>query len=130
APSRRGRRVAGPAGVNDIEGNGAAADGIEVELKFRVDDRAAAERILAADRLADLSAVGAQLKTVQIEDRYVDTADGALARAGFAVRLRQRGAATLVSVKSLQHTEATGGASRRQELEGPADRVAPPVDWP
>ena len=107
-----------------------AAGGVEIELKYRVDDRATADRVLEADHLGELSGVGARTKTTQIEDRYVDTADRALERAGFAVRLRQRGAATIVSVKSLQHTEATGGASRRQELEGPADRVAPPADWP
>ena len=119
-------------GADDSSGvaSGAATPGVEVELKFRIDDPAAAERVLAADQLAELSGVGARAKTVQIEDRYVDTADGALARAGFAVRLRQRGAATIVSVKSLQHTETASGASRRLELEGPADRVAPPVDWP
>ena len=53
-----------------------------------------------------------------------------LARAGFAVRLRQKGGETIVSVKSLAHTDGPGGALSREELEGPADRVAPPSDWP
>ena len=40
------------------------------------------------------------------------------------------GGETIVSVKSLAHTDGPGGSSRREELEGPADRVAPPSDWP
>ncbi len=101
----------------------------ELELKYRVTELAAAERIIAADRIGPFTA-GAQARTIQLEDRYVDTGDGALGRAGFAVRLRQRGGETLVSVKSLARSEGPGGAIRREELEGPADRVAPPVDWP
>ena len=102
----------------------------EVELKYRVLDLASGEAVVESDKLGGLTAVGGRPRPVQFEDRYVDTADGALARAGFAVRLRQRGNETLVSVKSLGHTEGPGGAYRRQELEGPADRVAAAVDWP
>lgn len=103
--------------------------GTEVELKYRVADLAAAERLLAADHIGPF-ALGTRTRTVQLEDRYVDTADGALADAGFAVRLRRRGDETTVSVKSLVPQEAAGGAVRRVELEGPADRVAPALDWP
>ena len=69
-PGCRGR-LAGPAGVSD-----------EVELKYRVSDLAAGERLLAADhaRAVHRSAGGA--RAVQLEDRYVDTADGALAPGG------------------------------------------------
>jgi CHAD domain-containing protein len=101
----------------------------ELELKYRVTDLAAAERLISADRLGPFSA-GSRARTIQLEDRYVDTSDGALTRAGFAVRLRQKGSETLVSVKSLTQTEGPGGAIRRDELEGPAHRVAPAVDWP
>jgi CHAD domain-containing protein len=102
----------------------------EVELKYRVGDLAAAERVLAADRLGPFTGAAGGARATQLEDRYVDTADGALARAGFAVRLRQKGGETIVSVKSLAHADAPGGAMSREELEGPADRVAPPSDWP
>ena len=102
----------------------------EVELKYRVGDMAAAERVLAADRLGPFTAGAGRARSTQLEDRYVDTADGALARAGFAVRLRQSGGATIVSVKALTHIEHPDGAFHREELEGPADRVAPPIDWP
>ncbi|MEJ7697347.1 MAG: CYTH domain-containing protein [Candidatus Limnocylindrales bacterium] len=95
---------------------------VELELKYRVTDPTTGERLIGAERLAELAASGSP-RTTQLEDRYVDTGDGALARAGFAVRLRQSGAGTVVSVKSLARTEGPGGAVRREELEGPADRV-------
>ena len=107
-----------------------ATTGREVELKYRVLDRAAAERLLAEDTLAGLAAVGGRARAVQIEDRYVDTADGRLAHAGFVARLRQRGDETIVSLKSIAHEDGPGGAFRRLELEGPADRVAAAADWP
>jgi CHAD domain-containing protein len=102
---------------------------VEVELKYRVVDLAAAERYLAAEEIGAFSGTAA-LRSSQLEDRYVDTADGALGRAGFAVRLRQSGRGTIVSVKGTERTEGAGGAMRRQELEGPADRTAGPIDWP
>jgi CHAD domain-containing protein len=102
----------------------------EVELKYRVNDPATGERLLAADQLGGLQATGGRARAVQLEDRYVDTRDGALAQAGFAVRLRQRGAETIVTVKSLAATERSDGAVEREELEGPADRVAAASEWP
>jgi CHAD domain-containing protein len=102
---------------------------IEVELKYRVVDLAAAERYLVADEIGTFSGRTAP-RSSQFEDRYVDTADGALARAGFAVRLRQSGKGTIVSVKSTARTNGSGGATRREELEGPADRTTGPLDWP
>lgn len=102
----------------------------EVELKYRVGDIAAAERVLTADRLGPFTGASGGARATQLEDRYVDTADGALARAGFAVRLRQKGGETIVSVKSLAHADGPDGSVEREELEGPADRVAPPADWP
>jgi len=102
---------------------------VEVELKFRVADLAAAERYLVADSIGPFAA-GAAARATQLEDRYVDTAAGTLTRAGFAVRLRQSGRDTIVSVKSLARTNGAGGSVRREELEGPADRTAGPLEWP
>ena len=102
---------------------------VEVELKYRVNDLAAAERYLAAEEIGTFSA-GAAARASQFEDRYVDTSNGAMARAGFAVRIRQSGGKTLVSVKALARTEGAGGSVRREELEGPADRTAGPIEWP
>ena len=102
---------------------------VEVELKFRVVDLAAAERYLVAESIGPFAG-GAAARATQLEDRYVDTAAGALTRAGFAVRLRQSGRDTIVSVKSLARTNGAGGSVRREELEGPADRTAGPIEWP
>ena len=102
---------------------------IEVELKYRVVDLAAAERYLVADEIGMFSG-GAVVRSTQMEDRYVDTAEAALAKAGYAVRLRQSGRGTIVSVKSLARAEGVGGAVRREELEGPADRTLGPLEWP
>jgi CHAD domain-containing protein len=102
---------------------------VEVELKFRVVDLAAAERYLVAEEIGSFSG-GSAARATQLEDRYVDTASGALTRAGFAVRIRQSGRETLVSVKSLARTNGPGGAARREELEGPADRTSGPLEWP
>ncbi len=103
---------------------------IEVELKYRVDDLAAGERYLRATQLGGFEGGLESIRTIVLEDRYVDTSDGALGRAGFAVRLRQSESGTVVSAKSLGHTDGPGGALRREEIEGPADRAATPLDWP
>ena len=107
----------------------AAPKPVEVELKYRVESVAAAERYLTAPRLGAFDA-HEPARSLRIEDRYLDTDDGALAGAGFAVRLRHSKSGTTVSVKSLASSEGPGGAVRREEVEGPADAVAAPSDWP
>ena len=102
---------------------------VEVELKYRVEDLAAAERYLVAEQIGSFSG-GSAARASQLEDRYVDTADGAMARAGFAVRLRRSGRDTAVSIKTLERTTGSDGSVRREELEGPADRTAGPIEWP
>jgi inorganic triphosphatase YgiF len=71
-----------------------------------------------------------QRETVEMEDRYVDTVDGRLARRGFAARLRRIGDVTVISLKTLGRP-AAGGSSlhRRVEHEGPADGGLDPVPW-
>ncbi len=100
---------------------------VEIELKYRVRDRATGERLLAADVVGPFRATSGA-RTAQHEDRYIDTSDGALARAGYAARLRLTNGGTIVTVKST--TPAEGALARREELEGPADRTAEPRDWP
>jgi CHAD domain-containing protein len=92
-------------------------------------DVAAGERYLAARDIGGLRA-STPTRTTQLEDRYIDTPDGALARAGFAARLRVSRNGTLVTVKSMSRRPGAGNAHRRDELEGPADRTAGPRDWP
>ncbi len=103
ASTGRRRRLAGPARMSPT-----VEHPVEVELKYRVVDLAAAERYLAAEEIGAFSGTAA-LRSSQLEDRYVDTADGALGRAGFAVRLRQSGRGTIVSVKGTERTEGPAG---------------------
>lgn len=107
----------------------AAPKPVEVELKYRVSSVAAAERYLTAPRVGAFDAHD-QAKSSRIEDRYIDTDDGAMATAGYAVRLRSSKSGTTVTLKSLEHSETPGGAVRREEVEGPADPTAGPSDWP
>ncbi len=101
--------------------------GIEVELKYRILDEAAAARFGALRTLGGLRVVG-RPRQVQVEDRYLDTADGALSRAGYAARLRRGPRMTILSVKAL-NAEGTA-LHRREELEGPADVSLDPHAWP
>ena len=124
APPGRRRRFARSAGMSQD-----VARPVEVELKYRVVDQAGAERYLVADQVGSFTA-GPAARASQFEDRYVDTADGALARAGFAVRLRRSGRDTVVSVKALARTEGAGrivparGARRAGGPNRRADRLA------
>ncbi len=68
--------------------------------------------------------------TIVHEDRYVDTAGGALAAAGYAGRLRTSGKETLITLKGLRREDDGGAAHRRLELEGPADPDTEPAAWP
>src|SRR5919109_3896410 len=98
---------------------------VEVELKYRLRDLAAADRFIGADSLGSFTA-SSPVRTTQLEDRYLDTKDGALARAGFAARLRSSASGTVVSVKSTARRQGSSGPHRREELEGPADRTSGP----
>ena len=100
---------------------------VELELKYRVADAAAATRLATVRALGRFRAAG-RARQVQIEDRYLDTADGALGRAGYAVRLRRGPTSTIVSVKST--TPAASALHRREELEGPAGSSLDARAWP
>ena len=93
---------------------------MEVELKYRMTDVATGERLLAADDLAGFAATG-PVETVRHEDRYVDTADGALEAAGYAGRLRSTGSGTILTLKGLERHDDGAALQRREEHEGPAD---------
>jgi CHAD domain-containing protein len=101
---------------------------VEVELKFRVNDTAAGLRAVTSDVLGEFRAAS-PIRSRQIEDRYVDTTDGAMARAGFVARLRQTPDETLVTVKSAVR-RSTGRVHRRDEVESPATRSLVPAEWP
>jgi CHAD domain-containing protein len=109
--------------------DGVANRPVEVELKYRMSGAAAGERLLASDELAGLHAHGPAVDVLQ-EDRYLDTIDAALARAGYAARLRSTDQGTIISLKGLRRQDDGGATHRRAELEGPADVAAPPMAWP
>jgi CHAD domain-containing protein len=109
--------------------DGIAQRPLEVELKYRMSGVGAGERLLAADELAGLWALGPATDVLQ-EDRYLDTPDAALAAAGYAGRLRSTDGGTIISLKGLKRQDDGGATHRRDELEGPADPSAPPVAWP
>ncbi len=98
-----------------------------MELKYRVRDAEAAGRLGALRTLGDLRVSG-RPRQIQVEDRYLDTADSALARAGYAVRLRRGPRMTILSVKA--SNAAASALHRRDELEGPADLSLDPRAWP
>jgi CHAD domain-containing protein len=106
---------------------------IELELKYRVGNSESAARYLEAESL-DGFKPASPVREARIEDRYVDTSDGDIARAGFAARLRRTRKGTTISMKSLANgadgTEAGGATHRREEIEGPATEGAGAHDWP
>ncbi len=104
-----------------------AIEHVELELKYRIADPAAAARLAAIRSLGAFRAVG-RARQVQVEDRYLDTADLALGHAGYAVRLRRGPSMTVISVKST--TPAATALHRREELEGPAGLSLDPHSWP
>lgn len=101
---------------------------VEVEARFRADR---AERL---DELADAPTLGeatlGAAETFNETDRYLDTADGRLAAARWACRLRTRGDAHLVSLKGPPEASGSGWLHRRPEVEGPATDTADPAAWP
>ncbi len=101
----------------------------EIELKYRMTDVATGERLLAADELAGFGAQG-PTEIVHHEDRYLDTADGALEAAGYAGRLRSTGTGTIITLKGLVRQDNGGPTHKREEHEGPADPDLPPAAWP
>ena len=100
---------------------------IEVEMKFEVAAPGAGDRYLVAPELGPFTP-GGPVRSVRMEDRYVDSTDWALARAGFAARLRKTTHGTEIGLKSLSISSER--LQRRQEIEGPADAGLVPTDWP
>ena len=99
---------------------------VEVEMKYQLRSPGSADRYLVAPELGPFMPAG-QVRIVHIEDRYVDSADWALTRAGFAARFRRTAGETVIGLKRRATPE--GGLHRREELEGPADPDAPVADW-
>lgn len=87
---------------------------MEIEAKFSIADQATFQRLIEVQQLAGYGLSPARLK--QNHDQYLDTADNAFLRRGFACRLRlDAGGGRVLTLKSL--TPPQGALHVRQELE-------------
>jgi inorganic triphosphatase YgiF len=102
--------------------------GAEIEAKLLADRP---ERLM---ELADAPTVGRATLGPALAfdelDVYLDTADGRLAAAGWACRLRERSGVFQVSLKGPPESDADAWVHRRPELEGPASAALDPETWP
>jgi inorganic triphosphatase YgiF len=101
---------------------------VEVELKFRAESDAPLVALTRADRLGE-ARLGPPISYDE-DDRYLDTADGRLAAARWACRLRRRGGIVIASLKGPAELVSPDGMHRRPEVEGPAAPSLDPRDWP
>jgi CHAD domain-containing protein len=97
----------------------------EVELKYDAFDLDALAGWLDAHFAP---AEGAGWQTVELTDRYIDTAGHDLARAGYGARLRASGGGVELTVKS--DLEVKEARHRRLEMSGPATDSLDPAAWP
>lgn len=86
---------------------------IETEAKFLIPDSATFSALQQLNQLGDFELRPLDSKTVV--DRYLDTADQSLFRAGLACRLRRVKDRQIITLKAL--TPAAGTIHRRQEIE-------------
>ncbi len=106
-------------------------DPLETELKLSATGPAPLRRLVSLPRLGPM-----QLGTAEVFlelDRYLDTADGRLAAAKWACRLRRRSRNHLVSLKGppvAVDGTLRGALHRRPEIEGPASASLDPGSWP
>lgn len=104
---------------------------MEIELKYRARDDAVLARLAAAPTLGP--ATLDPPRTFDELDRYLDTADGRLAAALWACRLRTRDGRTVISLKGPADAERADdprALHRRPEIEGPARPTIDPAAWP
>ena len=101
---------------------------IEVEAKFLAVGPAPLTRLAQAEHLGR-AALG-PASTFEETDRYLDTDDGRLEAAGWACRLRQRGASVRVSLKGPPDAATGGFLHQRPEVEAPATESLDPSRWP
>jgi len=100
----------------------------EVEAKFCAVDPAALTDLAGASSLG-IATLG-PARVVPETDRYLDTADGALAAARWACRLRARDGTIRVSLKGPAEETDGDWHHRRPEVEGPATDSTDPKHWP
>jgi inorganic triphosphatase YgiF len=104
----------------------------EVEARFRADGPERLARLATLPALQAVAGAGlGQPRTFDEVDTYLDTADGALATARWACRLRERDGRITASLKGPPEAPpSSDGIHRRPEVEGPAAASHDPAQWP
>ena len=98
----------------------------ELELKYGVKDLAAVEAWLDEHVFGGIQDGG--WREQKVTDRYFDTADGALASAGYGARLRRQNGRTTVGLKTDEQPDRV--IHRRLELEAEASPSLSTERWP
>jgi CHAD domain-containing protein len=99
---------------------------MEIEAKFVIPTRAVYRRLRKADTLAGYRLSPAEIKHVR--DAYLDTAQRAIEKAGYACRKRVQDNAILITLKQL--LPASGALHRREEIEMALANDQQPSQWP
>lgn len=99
---------------------------MEVEAKFSVPNEDTFQRLLEVDVLGSFR-VGSG-SVASLHDRYLDTADRALASSGYACRMRRQNGDILATLKG--RGGVSGAIHRRAEYEVALPESLPPHAWP
>ncbi len=89
---------------------------MEIELKYRLENEAAAEQIFQDSVVAAMKDEATE-QCIDMQAVYLDTEDGRLQEAGIAFRIRKEGNAMMGTLKS--RGKAENGMHKRQELNVP-----------
>ncbi len=98
---------------------------MEIEAKYKALDENFSG-LLEIDRLGDYSL--GSIEEQFINDRYMDTADHDILKAGYALRIREKNGKYIVTVKGLGNSE--GAIHRREEYEVEIHPNTIPQEWP
>lgn len=100
---------------------------MEVEAKYSIPDRVTFDRLRQLEEWVGYRLEPAGVK--RVHDRYLDTDDRAIMRAGYACRVRLRGQDCIATLKGLGGAEAASGIHHRAEYEVSVDHDDPTA-WP
>jgi inorganic triphosphatase YgiF len=100
---------------------------MEVEAKFSIPDRATFDELCRLEALAGYRLAQGGVK--QVHDRYLDSGDRAILRAGYACRVRRKGQKYVATLKGLGGADADSGIHHRTEHEVPVNDDDP-TTWP
>lgn len=100
----------------------------EIELKYTIPDETAAQRLLAQTAWGLFQR--GPIQEQHLLDRYCDTAEGAIAATGYAMRVRQGPGIAAVQLKSLSAAGSHGHQHHRHELRLITAAPMQPAQWP